>query len=219
MAILKDGKKLTGFSRDLPDQTFSNRADVNGHFQTPSIVFRNFFTPDLLEALEQAAVGKHSSFVESDTLRNYLAFHFGKIRFENSVDAVWRADIRTYGALTKLEQSLIAMQERYQIFDFYSKQFGLDDNSRYVLSLSFEFYLRAVKFFSELLTTLDIFELKAGNYFRERFFGYGESDLEKIVNSIFRQADIFRRLGFELDGNKLRINLPEEYLKAGVSHE
>lgn len=120
--VFKDGKKGYGFSKDLPDQTFSKRTESPQHFQTPSIVFRNFFTPDLLEALEQAATGKPSSFVESDTLRNYLAFHFGKVQFENSIDAAWRIDIGTYGALTELEKVLIRMQERYQIFDFYQSR-------------------------------------------------------------------------------------------------
>ena len=104
LAIFKDGKKGTCFSKDLPDQTFAKRTDSPNHFQTPAIVFRNFFTPDLLAALERAAAGKHSSFVESDTLRNYLALHFGKIRFENSVDAAWRVNIGTFGALTELDK-------------------------------------------------------------------------------------------------------------------
>ncbi|MBR0060181.1 MAG: hypothetical protein IJP68_01760, partial [Selenomonadaceae bacterium] len=84
---------------------------------------------------------------------------------------------------------------------------------------SYGHYYTVVNIFSELLKTLDWFELEAGNYFRERFFDYGDNDLEKIVNAILEQADLFKKLGFKFDGKKLRIKLLEEYLKAGGSHE
>ena len=207
----KSGENSPGFPEDLPSQTFSKIADSPRHFQTPSIVFRNFFTPDLVAALEQAATGKHSSFVESDTVRNYLALHFGKVRFENSVDAVWRMNIGHFGALAYLEKLLIIMQEHYQIFDFYFKQFGLDDNAIYALKVSYEYYCYVIDLLAKQLKNFELFDIKFQNYFHERFFEYGENDLEKIVNAIIELATEFKKLGFKFNGKELCINLPEEY--------
>ena len=218
LAIIKNGEKIPVFPEDLPSQTFSKGADSPRHFQTPAIVFRNFFTPDLVDALEQAAAGKHSSFVDSDTLRNYLALHFGKVRFENSLDAVWRIDIGNFGALAYLEKSLIIMQEHYQIFDFYFKQFGLDDNAICALKNSYDYYCHVIELLAEQLKTFELFDIKCQNYFHKRFFEYGENDLEKIVNAIIELATEFKKLGFKITGDKVSVNFSEEYTKI-VKHK
>ena len=195
------------FPMNLPNQTFVNADEVPGHIHTASIVFRNFFTPGLLNEMDRVSNGKRVHACETDSFMNYLAFQFGKIYLENSVDSVWRASIGIFGGLTKFEQDLNIMHEHWQIFDFYAKNFGTDKNASRALVLCVSYYYQSVELFTDMLKNCTLSKFQSKKHFRERFFDYGETDIEKIVNALLEQEKNLNQLGFKLDGNNFFVDI------------
>ncbi|MBR1647066.1 MAG: glycosyltransferase family 2 protein [Selenomonadaceae bacterium] len=192
-------KSRIGFPMDLPNQTFVSADEMAPyHFQTIATVFRNFFTPELLTEMERVSRGRKVHVCETDPFRNFLAFHFGKAYFENSLDAAWRSNIGAYGTLTDLEKALNIMQEHWQMFEFYKKNFGKDKNAAHALNLCVLFYLQSADIFANMLKHCTLFEFRGGKYFRDRFFDYGETDVDKIVNALLEQTKLLRQIGFRL---------------------
>ena len=131
----RNGKFVPHQPSDIPSFTFLSMKDTP-HFQTVSIVFRNFFTSKILTSMEnftQRNLPKYfNNGCNSDSLRNIFAFNFGKCYFENSFDGVFRCDIGVSGSLAELAGCAACMKNLLDIFELYNENFGLDDNSLHV---------------------------------------------------------------------------------------
>lgn len=188
-----NGNRHPYFSTDTPNKTFCKAEEYVYSF-TSSAVFRNFFTPELLDEMERASQNYRSHIYETEILRNFLAYKFGKVYFENSLDAVWR-DGGFFNSSSNLERSLMLMNFDRQLVEFCAKQFGLNDVTCLIsLKWCLNDYLKSVDEFVDMLKQLTITEFKAGKYFRDMFFDYGDSDAEKIFNALIEQINFFKQI-------------------------
>lgn len=112
-----------------------------------------------------------------------------------------------------------SIQEYFELFDFYAKNFGIDDNAFFALKQSFILYNEVINRFMTLLKEIRLSDFKAGKYFRDRFFDYGESDVEKLSKLLLKQHDDFEKVGIRLNGDKVSVNLSPKYVKAAKWHE
>lgn len=165
----KNGKIVMAIPRNVPSQAFPSMKGAP-FFQTSAIVFRNFFTPTLLEIIDEGVEKYPCGVSGNDTFRNLLAFKFGKCYFENSFDSVYRCDIGIVGTLAEFERSLINMTENWQLFEFYKDAFGIDDNAIQELNCFIQTFIAATDLFSSLIKNMGILDVKlAGKYFNEFF--------------------------------------------------
>ena len=84
------------------------------------------------------------------------------------------------------------------MFEFYKKIFGKDKNASRALNLCVLFYLKSADIFANMLKHCTLFEFSGGKYFRDRFFDYGETDVDKIVNTLLEQAKLLKQVGFKI---------------------
>ncbi len=177
--------------KTLPNTIFTK---MNGtpFFQTCATTFRNNFKQDFLDRIDYFTDEKKFTICEGDAFRNAIAFGFGKIYFENSVDALWRCDIGDWGTLSEFEQNLCNMIGYRELFEIYSEKFGVDLNAKFMLDLSANFYRQSVINFGNALLSLEFFKFKCKPYFNKTSIkNYGNTDSEKIINAILAHGNFF----------------------------
>lgn len=199
----KDGNMVPQRPVESPAFTFCSMKGTP-HFQTVAITFRNFFTPKILDSMENFTEKYlHKYFnngCNSDSLRNYFAFNFGKCYFENSLDGVFRCDIGFSGSLPELAGYVGCMRGHLDIFELYNANFGLDDNSMQALTISADYYKRSVNLLAEMMLNMRISNFEVSDYFRR---GYGgefadKSAAEIVLNVLLDYGNRLREMGFSI---------------------
>ena len=136
-----DGNRKIYLKNYSYNQTFEKLAGTP-FFQTASTTFVNFFNPNLLDAIDKETEGYKQHAFQGDAFRNVLAFQFGKVYFENSLDVVYRKNIGIWGVESAVSQDIANMNSYFLYFEFLKKNFGVDDNC---VACLFESYIRYMK--------------------------------------------------------------------------
>ncbi len=118
-------------------------------FQTASATFRNFWTQELLDAMERWANGAPKHPLEADGFRHFISWHFGKHYFDSSPDSCYLVDIGMWGTLTRVEQDLKGLDTT--IFEFYRELYGVDEVALWNLNQITEKYNECVDNLSAVL--------------------------------------------------------------------
>ena len=195
----KNGKMVPAISRNVPSQVVPSLKNGISP-QTSSTIFRNFFTPDLLSKIDDASKKYNDESFRGDSFRNFLAYKFGKLYFENSIDSVYRCDIGiAWGLLTDIEQNLINSKSYFEMFEFYKENFGIDDNANEVLSYFVRFYITSIQIFFQMIKDGRILNFECKNYFK-RSIGEttAQSDVTIIFNTLLEQCKRFNDLGLKM---------------------
>ena len=196
----KDGRVVPTLSRNAPSGAFPSLKNGISP-QTSSTVFRNFFTPDLLNKIDAASKKYHDDSFRGDSFRNLLAYKFGKLYFENSMDSVYRCDIGiVWGLLTEIEQDLINSKSYFEMFEFYKDTFGIDDNANEVLNYFVQFYIKSIQNFFQMIKDGRILNFECKYYFKKSI---GQNAAQAngstiIFNTLLEQCKRFNELGLKL---------------------
>ena len=193
-----DSQKNPALAPEIPNMTFTQAEGVP-FFQTSAMTFRNFFSADLLNKMDCFTYEKNFGICEGDAFRNAMAFGFGKIYFENSLDAAWRCNVGMWGTLSKLEQDLLNLSGQYELFEFYRAQFSLDNNAAYFLKMMVNFYVSSLNAVAELMRNLNFFKFKCKSYFiKLSKIIDSQNDQEIILNYFLHYGKILNDLGVVL---------------------
>ena len=193
IAEYANGEKHILFSADIPSQTFTNLGK-SLFFQTASIIFRNNFTPKLLDVIEEWSKSQEGGAFSADAFRWTLAFQFGKIYFENSPDSLWLTDIGAWGALSPMEQNLSNMNAYKTFFRFFKENFGLNDNTVACLNWYVQYYLDVCNQVNAMLRGLIADQFKFKNSSAD------SDDLGKIFDNLKECCKDLREI---MDSNKI----------------
>ena len=196
----KNGKIVMAIPRDVPSQAFPSLKSAP-FFQTSSVVFRNFFTPDLLSKIDDASKKYNDESFRGDSFRNFLAFKFGKLYFENSLDSVYRCDIGiVWGLLTEIEQNLLNSKFYFEMFEFYKDNFGLDDNANKALDYFVQFYFKSIQNFFQMIKDGRILNFECKDYFKRSIgqTAVQSDDATIIFNTLLEQCKRFNELGLKM---------------------
>ncbi len=188
MLELADGRNVPSPFIQNPSQSFSGIKN-SPFFQTASTTFRNCFTPQILEALENLSEDKRDSF-NADAFRNFLAHHFGKFYFDSSLDSLWRCNIGAWGTMTPISQDLSNMSAYYEYFKFSLAQWGMDENAQHCLNLSFYFYNKILDEFVKHMKQLDILEFEQAIY-KDNDIG------QNVFKELIAQVKDFKAFGIK----------------------
>ena len=195
----KNGKMAPALSRNAPNQVFPSLKNGISP-QTSSTVFRNFFTPELLSKIITDSKKYNDEYLRGDSFRNLVAFNFGKLYFENSLDSVYRCDIGIWGLLTEVEQDLINSKCYFEMFEFYKDTFGMDDNANEVLNYFVHFYIKSIQNFFQMIKDGIILNFECKEHFKKTI---GQNDSQAngstiIFNTLLEQCKRFNELGLKL---------------------
>lgn len=163
LSEFSDGRKIPTFPPQNPGGSFVGLKNAP-FLQTASATFRNYFTPKLLDLLDKITYGKRRSSFESDGFRNFLAHHFGKFYFDNSLDSVWRRDVGMWGTDSLLNHNLGNMTTYFEFYKFSKEQWGVDDNAMTCLNLSVRFYNMALDELTAHMKKLDVVQFEEAVY-------------------------------------------------------
>lgn len=193
-----DFQKNPALAPNGPNMTFTQMEGVP-FFQTSAMTFRNFFSSDLLNRMDYFSDEKNFGICEGDAFRNGMAYGFGKIYFENSLDAVWRCNVGDWGTLTKLEQDLLNLGGHYELFEFYKAQFSVDKNALFLLKMMVNFYISSLNAVTELMRNLNFYKFECKPYFAKSLKSFeGNNNNEKILKSLFYYGKNLNDLGVVL---------------------
>jgi len=145
----KSGQRYVAFPQERPSMTFEQLKEAP-HFQTASATFRNFFTKDLLDAIQKHSQGEgviNGDCFSADAFCHLLAFRFGKVYYDNALDSCWRFDIGFCGTMSEIEKNYDVMRCQYTFFEFYRQTFTkkMDANSYCLLVTFLRFYQNLCK--------------------------------------------------------------------------
>lgn len=195
----KDGRIVPALSRNTPSGAFHSLKNGISP-QTSSVVFRNFFTPELLSKIITDSKKYNDEPFEGDSFRNLLALKFGKLYFENSLDSVYRCDIGIWGLLTEVEQDLLNSKCYFEMFEFYKDTFGIDDNANEILKYFVQFYVKSIQNFFQMIKDGSILNFECKDYFKKTI-GQNASQANGstiIFNTLLEQCKRFNELGLKL---------------------
>ena len=161
-----DGKEIHEIPDDMDNKTFSGIRHAP-FFQTSATVFRNFFSTKLLNEIDKATGNKKRHAFEADSFRNLLAFHFGKLYFENSPDSVWRKSIGAWETLSNLNKEISIMENHYLFFDFYKNMWGVDDNALSCIGISFMQYKKILESLMNDLNVMNVSQFTLNESFNQ----------------------------------------------------
>lgn len=169
-----DGKKDANFLQppEAPANLTFDRLLGTPFFQTASTTFVNYFTPELLDDIDRETEGQKKHAFQGDAFRNILAFHFGKIYFENSLDAVYRQDIGIWGTQSAVSHDLANMNSYFVYFQFLKRNFGIDNDCIACLMESHERYMKVLNTVEKLI-----------DEFKNNDFDKSEETVEKILKN------------------------------------
>ena len=190
----KNGNSRICFDANIPSQTFT-KMQGSPFFQTASTTFKNCFTPELLNWIDEFTGDAKSHAFDSDGFRNMLFYNFGKVYFENSPDSNWLVDVGMWGTLSKIEQDLANMESHYIYFNFCKKVFGLNETAINCLNLSVTFYARVLDDLNVMFKNFSAHEFKYKNSSAE-----GTEDLNSIFDKLKKHCKIFS----DIKGGKLQ---------------
>ncbi len=192
-----DGSQRPQKPEDVPDASYTKLGSTP-FFQTASTTFRNFFSTELLDAIDkETGTAKRHAF-EADAFRNILAFHFGKLYFENSLDCVWRNTIGAWGKTSAISKELSNMKCYRQYFEFYTDQFGFDNNSHCCLTTSYSSYREILSYIRRLFDGLSVAEFKETDLFKNVLAAKEVTDLNSIFNDLVEQYKYFESINLKL---------------------
>lgn len=171
------------------------------YVQTSAVVFRNFFTQDILGAMDKC-IGDNRDFAfEGDTFRDILALHFGKGYFENSCDSVWRQGSGEWSTLHGLEQGILNCCGVYRIFEFLLLLHDTK-NAAGCLVLSYQSYKQTLAVLFQLLLSCEADNWKGSNYLKKHLKQHGikkglteDITLEDIMNVILDMSRKYKSYG------------------------
>ena len=179
--VYSDGTVRVTRSEDKPSQTYLQK-EGTPFFQTASTTFRNYFSTKLLDAIDKETGNAKRHPFEADSFRNLLAFHFGKLYFENSLDVVWRKNIGAWGAMSTVNQDIENMKSHYLYARFFIEQFGYDPNVDWCLATSFRCYARTVGYLRDFINNLAVVKFNENDSLKKMF----ENNEKLNFNSIFK---------------------------------
>lgn len=197
-----DGSQKPQEPKDAPNASY-NKLGNTPFFQTASTTFRNYFSPKLLDAIDKETGNAKRHAFEADAFRNILAFHFGKLYFENSCDCVWRHKIGAWGKGSAISQELANMKSYRQYFDFYVAQFDFDDNSHCCLSTSYISYRKVLSYIRRLFDGLSVADFEETDSFKQILEQKELTDFNAIFNDLIEQYKLY-------GAAKLKINAATE---------
>ena len=160
-------------------------------FQTASTTFRNYFSPELLDAIDEETGNAKRHFFQGDAFRNVLAFHFGKLYFENSFDCVWRQKIGIWGKTSPVSQELSNMKSYYKYYDFLKSQFGEDNNARTCLGVSYLRYTRILNYVMQFFSGLQVTEFVETTLFKNILEEKDNIDFNSVLNDLTEQYKLY----------------------------
>ena len=195
----KDGKFVPILPRNAPSQAFHSLKEGIS-FQTSSVVFRNFFTPELLNKIDDVTKKTSDDAFDGDSFRNLLAYKFGKVYFENSLDSVYRCDTGIWGTLTQIEQALSDSKCYFEMFEFYKDNFGVDENAIKWLEIFVNSYARSIGLLVQMIKDGSILSFECKDYFR-KIAGQNaaqSNDAHIIFSTLLEQCKRFNALGLKL---------------------
>ncbi len=192
-----DGSQRPYRPEDVPDASYTELGSTP-FFQTASTTFRKFFSPELLDAIDkETGTAKRHAF-EADAFRNILAFHFGKLYFENSLDCIWRNTIGAWGKISAISKELSNMKCYRKYFEFYTEQFGLDRNAHCCLTTSYKFYREILSYVGRLFEGFIVTEFKKTDLFKNILAAKEVTDLNLIFNELVEQYKYLESISFKL---------------------
>lgn len=197
-----DGSLKPQRSDTLPSATYP-QLEGTPFFQTASTTFRNYFSEKLLDAIDKETGNAKRHAFEADGFRNVLAFHFGKLYFENSLDCVWRQKIGIWGKTSAISQELANMKSYSKYYDFYRKNFGFDDNARTCLGVSYMRYVKILEYLPKLFAGLNVADFEETDLFKQILEQKELIDFNSIFSDLIEQYKIY-------GAAKLKISAPEE---------
>ena len=166
-------------------------------YQASSTLFRNFFTPDLLKKILNYPEGSSEMLdpaFEAEPLRLLLAVHYGKAYFDNFIGSIYRCDIGIFGTSPELEKDMGIMNVYYNLYDFYKKNFGVDDNAIRCLEYAFQFYCKSWDGFSALNKNFEINKFSAKRLFKQHFKDFDVDKPDGIFDALNHYRKIFSKL-------------------------
>ena len=120
-----------------------------------------------------------------------MAFHFGKLYFENSLDCVWRQKIGILGKISSVSQKLANMKFYYEYYKFYKKQFGFDDNSRTCLGVSYLRYIKILDYITHLFAGLRVGDFEETELFNQISAQKDVTNFNSIFNDLIEQYKLY----------------------------
>ena len=160
-------------------------------FQTASTTFRNFFSPELLDAIDKETGKAKRHAFEADAFRNILAFHFGKLYFENSLDVVWRQKVGIWGKTSPISQELANMKSYYKYYDFLKSQFGDDNNARTCLGVSYMRYVRILNYIMQFFRGFQVTDFKETDLFQQILKEKDNINFNAVLNDLAEQYKLY----------------------------
>ena len=171
----KNGENRTAVPREVPSQTFEDIRRTP-FFQNTSITYRNYFTPEWLDKIEDFVGNDPRHAFDSDSFRWMIALKFGKIYFENSIDSNYRHDVGNAGTLSHFEYLINTMIIHIDFFKFFTKFFGADIIALYCANFVWNYYNQVVDNFGNLLKNI-----QGGGVVRvNKIFHEGVGDLDYV---------------------------------------
>ena len=135
----RNGENRTAVPREVPSQTFEDIRRTP-FFQNASTTYRNYFTPEWIDKIEDfAGEDPHHAF-DTDTFRWMMALKHGKIYFENSIDSNYRHDVGNAGTLSHLGYLIYDMTIHIYYFKFFMKFFGVGIIPTYCANFVWNYY-------------------------------------------------------------------------------
>ena len=192
-----DGSQTPYRLKDAPNESYVKLVDAP-FFQTASTTFRNYFSPELLDAIDEETGNAKRHAFEADAFRNILAFHFGKLYFENSLDCIWRHKIGAWGKTSAISQKLANMKSYLKYFEFYLKQFGYDRNAHTCLTTSYTFYRDILDYIRRLFDGLRVTEFKDTDFFKNILDAKEVTDLNAVFNDLVEQYKYYESINLKI---------------------
>ena len=149
----KNGENRTAVPREVPSQTFEDIRRTP-FFQNASTTYRNYFTPEWLDKIENFAGDDPRHAFDSDAFRWMLALKFGKIYFENSLDSNYRHDIGNAGSLSHLEEAIYVIGIHIEFFKIFMKFFGADIIANYCANFVWHYYNQVIDNFVNIMKNI-----------------------------------------------------------------
>lgn len=186
----------------LPDKVLSktfNYMHEAPFFQTSATTFRNCFTKDFIDYMEKFSAENETEICRGDAFRNVIAFGFGKMFFENTIGSAWRCDVGIWGTLSQLEQDILNMKGHLELYEFYKTQFQIDENTKNMLGLTVQFYIRSLARIVNLLKDLNLYKLKLKPSFINNAKKFKrDTDAETLMNMLLYHEKALGNIGVTL---------------------
>ena len=166
--------------------------------QTSAMVYRNFWTIEILDELKNLTENRRFLFTQADSFRNFCAIHFGKFYFESYIGSVWSKSVGMWDTMTEVERNIINAYTYRNMFCFSQKFFKNPTTEVTCLKTSVIFYFGALDELNKMMQSFSAIQFKASKYCMS-VLETDEDDISIVYKALLDQQKFLVENGVSLN--------------------